>query len=268
MSCPSPLTPFRPAIANSLAQRFNAYLTRIHTLKEWALTSTSYRPLRVSSTPKDLQTSRYTLNLPLKWAVPPILLSITLHFLVANSLYIFISEGGHFTTGQSKNRDGSIGFKSSEERFVGLGYSTSAIVASIVVFAIMVFVTVWLAWKQMPGSEGQALVVGTNSLAISAACHPSELSSAGRGEEGKEEEGRRGDQSPGVDEERSLWDVWREKEIKGVGDYLAESRIRWGVVKMPERFYDGVESGGEVGHLSFGVREDGVEVPKEGVCYM
>lgn len=177
----------------------------------------AYRPLRVSQ-PRGLQTSRYTLNLPLKWAVPPIILSVTLHFLVANSLYIFISEGGYSTTGDSQNRDGSVGL--SPEGFVGLVYSTSAMIASIVVFSIMVLVPVWLASRYLPGgAEGvKKGVVGTYSLAISAACHPSGLTRAGRGEEYE-----RGDQSPTVGEEGSLWSG---EKGTGVGYYLAENRIR------------------------------------------
>ncbi|KAK5651838.1 hypothetical protein OQA88_11607 [Cercophora sp. LCS_1] len=239
--------------------RFNAVLTRIHTAKEWHEMGVAYRALRVTS-PRGAQYSRYTLQLPLKWAVPPIVLSIALHFLVSNSIYVFVSEGGYFTTENSQNRDTSIGL--SEQAFIGLGYSTSAILLSLAVFSVMALAPVWLGWRYLPGDwkgMGRAVVVGTNSLAISAACHPSELSRGG--EEGGIE--TKGDQSPAFDEEGSLCDMKR-----GVGSRLAESRVRWGVVRMPDGFYDGMGSEGEVAHLSFGVREDGVQPPVKGKCYV
>lgn len=245
--------------------RLNAVLTRLCVAKEWHEMSIAYRPLRTTE-PKGEQTGRYTLQMPLAWAVPSILLSMVLHFLVASSLYVFVSKGGYLTSDAVGEEEGS-------GQFVGLGYSTSAMLCAILLFAVMMLVPVWLARGYLPGdgpdTGGRSVLVGTNSLAVAAACHPSSLSKAlvpGQ------EEGA-GCQSPGADadEEGSLWEG--EKRGKGVGDCLAESRIRWGVVRMPEGFHEGnlgmAISGGEgVGHLSFGMREDGVEAPVKGRWYV
>ena len=72
---------------------FNSLLTRLHMAGEWALMCTNYRPLRVT-VPKGRQVSSYTLQLPLRWSVPSMVLGIVLHFLVSNSLYVFVSDGG------------------------------------------------------------------------------------------------------------------------------------------------------------------------------
>jgi len=129
---------------------------------------------------------------------------------------------------------------------------------------VMTLVPVLLAWWYVPGDGKtlkRAVAVGTNSLAISAACHPSSLTGAGEEGVGKE----KGGQSPEVDESGSLWSDEKGREV---GDCLAESRIRWGVVTVPEEFYEGKERCGEVGHLTFGVREDGVERPIQGRYYV
>jgi hypothetical protein len=73
--------------------QFNSVLTRLHMAIEWAAMGVDYRPLRVTE-PRGAQTSTYRLQLPLTWSVPSIAISILLHWLVSNSLYIYISDGG------------------------------------------------------------------------------------------------------------------------------------------------------------------------------
>lgn len=41
-----------------------------------------------------MQYSTYRLQLPYKYSIPLILMSIFLHWLLSNTLYLFISEGG------------------------------------------------------------------------------------------------------------------------------------------------------------------------------
>jgi hypothetical protein len=64
--------------------------------------------------------------------------------------------------------------------FVGLGYSSLAILLSVLTFIIMV-VTPWLLGRRIIPSSRDSTLVGTNSRAISAACHPSSLTKAGLG---------------------------------------------------------------------------------------
>jgi hypothetical protein len=73
--------------------RFNEVLTRIFIAQEWLSMCEDYRPLRVTQ-PRGRQVSSYTLQLPLKWSVPSIVLGIVLHFLVSNALFVIVSDGG------------------------------------------------------------------------------------------------------------------------------------------------------------------------------
>jgi hypothetical protein len=72
---------------------YNSLYTRLCCEKEWNSFSTDYRPLRVSS-PNGNQISTYRLQLPYRYSVPLITVSALLHWLVSNSLYVFILEGG------------------------------------------------------------------------------------------------------------------------------------------------------------------------------
>lgn len=59
--------------------------------------------------------------------------------------------------------------------FIGLGYSTTAFMISIIVFACVVCSPLILCFRKLPGSM---VIVGSNSLAIAAACHASTASTA------------------------------------------------------------------------------------------
>ena len=94
--------------------QFNSIITRLHMAREWAALATGFRSLRVTE-PKGEQTSTYRLQLPLTWSVPSIVVGILLHWLVSNSLYVYISDGGTYNmqwrrveekvkTGEEKNR--------------------------------------------------------------------------------------------------------------------------------------------------------------------
>lgn len=72
---------------------YNTFFTRIAVEQEWYLFSVRYQPLRVSY-PVGEQTSNYRLQLPYKYSVPLLVTSILLHWLVSNTIYIFINEGG------------------------------------------------------------------------------------------------------------------------------------------------------------------------------
>lgn len=74
---------------------YNSLYTRLCTEKEWNAYGTDYRPLRVTQ-PQGQQRSTYRLQLPYRYSVPLIVVSIFLHWLVSNALYVFVLEGGEF----------------------------------------------------------------------------------------------------------------------------------------------------------------------------
>lgn len=81
---------------------YNAFFTRMQVEKEWASYSTRYKPLRVSD-PKGDQWASYRLSLPYKYSLPLMALSALLHWLVSNTLFMFVVEGGeaHVTCSHS-----------------------------------------------------------------------------------------------------------------------------------------------------------------------
>lgn len=71
----------------------NSFLTRIQVEQEWASYSRFYKPLRVSD-PKGQQISNYRLQLPYKYSIPFISISIILHWTLSNTIFLTIIEGG------------------------------------------------------------------------------------------------------------------------------------------------------------------------------
>lgn len=74
---------------------YNSLYTRLCTEKEWNSYGIDYRALRVTR-PQGQQRSTYRLQLPYRYSVPLIVVSIFLHWLVSNALYVFVLEGGEF----------------------------------------------------------------------------------------------------------------------------------------------------------------------------
>ena len=263
---------------------FNGVLTRLHMAREWAAMSTGYRPLRVTQ-PRGQQTSTYTLQIPLVWGVASIGISVALHWLVSNSLYVYLTEGGtssaflekwrwtllrrvgFYNTPISRIQDTSL---ISNSGFIGLGYSPKGILATLVLFSLTAIIPMVLGAMRLPKSM---VVVGTNSLAISAACH----ASARPGRRLNEKTPITEDPTSPFDETGSLLsdrgdsrsslsiDEGVRHEGRGTSaailKRLSESRIKWGVVQMPQKFYNEFAEDpdlAKVGHLSFGREEDGV----------
>ncbi|KAH6657589.1 hypothetical protein BKA67DRAFT_192664 [Truncatella angustata] len=74
---------------------YNTFFTRLAVETEWNSFSLRHQPLRVSY-PVGKQVSKYRLQLPYRYSIPLLAVSILLHWLVSNSVYIFITEGGKF----------------------------------------------------------------------------------------------------------------------------------------------------------------------------
>ncbi|KAF6832925.1 hypothetical protein CPLU01_05874 [Colletotrichum plurivorum] len=112
-------------------------------------------------------------------------------------------------------------------------------------------------------------LVGSNSLAILAACRVSPLSKAPRGLASKD-----GDPDTEL-EELTLRPEPAAEDPEGGEKAVARDDIvlyplKWGEVKMPEDGYlqdDGLEEAGGVGHLGFGTVEDDPQPPTNGCRY-
>jgi len=139
---------------------YNGLFTCMLLGDEWNAFAFRRRPLRVTS-PVGEQQSKYYLTIPYAYAVPVIVLSGTLHWLISESLFLVRIT--------AVNRD-----QVYNDSVSSMGYSPLAIAFScLVCFLMLAFVNIKACQKYRPGIP----LVGSCSAAISAACHPA------RGEE-------------------------------------------------------------------------------------
>jgi hypothetical protein len=184
------------------------------------------------------QVGTYRLQLPYKYSILLIILSVVLHFLLSESSFVVLFKDG---------------------MYVVWGLSPTYL-AGLLALAIAAIQIPWLlGLLRLPGHVPP---VGSDSQAIAAACHVSPLSKAPLDEQ-KGGEGEGYEPVSMADEE-------------GHGGLLAVSRslLSWGVVKMPQAWYDAhvdrrnaPESRRAVEHLSFGTSLDGVKKPIRGRLY-
>lgn len=240
---------------------YNNIFTRLHVGRAWALRSIQHSYLRVTDA-KGLQRSTYRLQLPYRYSVPLIIVSAILHWLMSNTIYVFITEGDyfHYLGGPGPDctySDPNLPTGST----VSVGYSVIAL--AILAFGLLFGFSMPFIWsrRSLPGTGNS---VGCNSFAISASCHVSTLA------------------KPDSGSAVSLDDIpTNSSESTGLGDsglellspeqntstynrltLIAQSRLRWGVVEMPPEWssqYSGAYD--QVGHISFGTTKDEVGNP-------
>jgi hypothetical protein len=135
---------------------YNAVFTAILLLDEWNLFALKCQPLRVSE-PSGQQRSKSYISIPYHYGIPIILLSIILHWLISESIFlvrITAMNGGQIA------EDSSIS---------AIGYSTLALLlAFLICFLMLAFINA----KALRKAGSDAPLVGSCSAAISAACHP------------------------------------------------------------------------------------------------
>ncbi|KAI1764186.1 hypothetical protein GGR53DRAFT_530815 [Hypoxylon sp. FL1150] len=152
---------------------YNNMFTRLQMAREWSLFSGGYHGLRVTD-PKGDQYSTYRLQLPYKYSIPLIATSIFLHWLLSNTIYLFVSLGGYYGTTSFISGD-LVDPSLPPNTAIAVGYSGKALLSLLVVSCVLIMIPFLLSFKRLP----QNIVnIGSNSLAISAACHASTLSRA------------------------------------------------------------------------------------------
>ncbi|KAI0836750.1 hypothetical protein F5Y06DRAFT_288376 [Hypoxylon sp. FL0890] len=152
---------------------YNNLFTRLQMAREWSIFSEGYHALRVTD-PKGDQYSTYRLQLPYKYSVPLITISIFLHWLLSNTIYLFISTGGYFGT-DSFVGDNLIDPSLPPNTAIAVGYSSWSLLGMLVTSCVLILVPIALSLKRLPSNM---VNIGSNSLALSAACHVSPLSHA------------------------------------------------------------------------------------------
>lgn len=135
---------------------YNGALTMMHVSQEWSNFAFQRKALRVSS-PKRGQRSSYWLNLPWSYSLPLLATSALLHWMVSRSLYLVnIYVYGPYQTYVES------------ESMLSCGFSTIFLLMLFLLLTIIVFVLLGISFKTL---NGDIPLVGSNSLAISSACH-------------------------------------------------------------------------------------------------
>lgn len=138
--------------------QWNTFFTSMAMGKEWNDFSLRRAPLRVSDNPRGEQRSRYFLQLPYRFSIPLMAVSILLHWMLSQAVFVLAVE-----TIVLEHTPPTLHWASA-----ACGYSPVAIL------------TILVASLVIPGSvftfgrclyAGPAPVVGSCSLAIAAACH-------------------------------------------------------------------------------------------------
>lgn len=234
--------------------------------------STRYKALRVTN-PTGQQSSTYFLQLPYRYSVPLLIISILLHWILSGCIYLLVMQGGYF---------GSSGPEGPFDSVAALGCSTKSLFTMMTLSIALAFIPPLFGRLSLPRNT---VVVGSNSLAIAAACQVSPL--VGQTDEqpwaGKSSsEHMLGHQEDGIEPwhliapstslstpgDQAL-ESWNDEEKrKATLLRVSRSKIRWGVVKMPSSWAEQFNRRDtEVEHISFGLPEDDVQEPIEGHWY-
>lgn len=138
---------------------FNGALTAMAQAHEWSQYAVNRKGLRVSTPAKGEQRSTYFLSLPYRYSIPQLVFSMTLHWLISQSLFLVDVEAYSPTMARIE-ADG----------YITCGYSPLAIICTLVVGSLIGLCLAGLACFRKFKS-GMPLA-GSSSLAISASCHP------------------------------------------------------------------------------------------------
>ena len=134
--------------------QWNAIFTSMLMGKEWNDFSMERAALRVSDRPRHEQRSRHFLQLPLKFSALLISISILLHWVLSQSIFIVSIE--------------TISYESIAWGLISCGYSSMANL-TIMLVGIIIPVSVYtIGRRRLPGLMP---IAGSCSLAIAAACH-------------------------------------------------------------------------------------------------
>lgn len=134
---------------------YNGLFTCMLAAKEWSDFGCQRKAIRVSSDPRGQQRARYFLQLPFRFSIPLLLLSIVMHWMLSQSIFVVAIEIREDLTPPSWH-------------IVTCGYSPIAIIFVILTSFIMVVSVLITGCFQLSSSIP---VVGSCSLAIAAACH-------------------------------------------------------------------------------------------------
>ncbi|PVH88666.1 hypothetical protein DL98DRAFT_580231 [Cadophora sp. DSE1049] len=154
---------FPQLILSFLYLAYNGLFTSMLGAVEYGRFSQHRKGLRVSSKPEGAQRSSYYLQLPYTYGMPLIVLSIVLHWLVSQSIFVVLIHISKWT--ELKQYQG-FGYM---DNLTACGYSPIALFFVVLVSTLALIGGRILGCRRLPGDIPLA---GGCSLVISAACHP------------------------------------------------------------------------------------------------
>lgn len=143
---------------------YNGIFTCMLAEHEWNQFARKTRGLRISGIPSGSQRSSFFLQLPYRFAIPIMLLSGLLHWLVSQSIFIVALE----TYDQGVRVDYMEDYHKPTQDRLSCGYSPIAIMFVIILAVVMMLFGVGTGMKRYnPGIP----IAGSCSVVLSAACH-------------------------------------------------------------------------------------------------
>jgi hypothetical protein len=135
----------------------NNICTFLATAEEWNNFAQTRKGLRVSR-PVDQQRSTYFLQLPYRLAIPLMITSGTLHWLLSQSFFLvrvdFFERNSDISSGESIS---------------ACGFSSFSLLVFFVLSSLLMCAITWLLARRM---QQRMPIAASCSLVISAACHP------------------------------------------------------------------------------------------------
>lgn len=135
---------------------YGAYTATTRHKLQIAAKRQTHRYLRVSN-PRGVQKSTHFLNLPYRYAIPLIAVSGLLHWFMSQTLYL--------ANISVVNRDNSI---PNTDEITTVAYAPTGMIGLLVLAVVMAIILITNSLRYF---GGQMPIVGSNSAAISAACH-------------------------------------------------------------------------------------------------
>ncbi|KAF2967316.1 hypothetical protein GQX73_g6232 [Xylaria multiplex] len=253
---------------------YNALITHLQVEKEWNSFGSDFQPLRVSY-PVGEQVSSYRLQLPYRYSIPMIAISIILHWVVSNAVFLYIIDGGYVQNGSTQASDFLEKFGISKSSFIAIGYSPFfLLVLFIASFIFIVCPPLLIGAERL---KYKMVAGGYNSLVISAACHPSDLKTWQQAAcKQRSLQSQRSLDPTHNDVNAENLDTAplhsrKEAELEiGRPLKLSQRKLRWGAMALPRSLARSiaVQGGRQVHHLGFGAVEDGICEPNKDHFYV
>ncbi|KAG6354534.1 hypothetical protein INS49_004551 [Diaporthe citri] len=216
--------------------------------KEWSTMSIRYKALRVTN-PQGQQSSTYFLQLPYRYSVPLLIISALLHWVLSGCIYLLVMKGGYFDTYGSDGPFSSV---------MAVGHSMKSLFTMMILAIFLAFIPPVFGRISLPPNtvvprpekpyHESTAVPEDDEIELRRLMAPSSSVLT------------RDDQAS---ESRNDEEVWKDTLLR-----VSQSKIRWGVVKMPSSWEEQFNRRDiAVEHISFGLPEDDVQQPVVGHWY-